>query len=82
VADRPTLADPGNAGPTGINIRSGLSGGPNYVTVQNTAVTLGGSPGCGATAIFMAESGTLAVSGSAISMSGSPGNGFRTPSST
>jgi hypothetical protein len=76
VIDRLTLSDPGNAGPTGINIRSGMSGGPNNVAVGNSTVTLGGSPGYGATAFSMAGSGTLAVSGSTVNMSGSSGDGF------
>jgi len=69
-----TLNDPENGGPDGINIRS--SGGPNNVTVQNTAINLGGGPGCGVNAFFMGELGTLTVSDVTVNMSLGDGSGF------
>ncbi len=69
-----TLNDPSNAGPNGIYIRSG--GGPNNVTIQNTAITLGGGPAYSTTAITTLELGTLAVSNATVNLSSGDGEGF------
>ena len=72
LIDGVTINDPDNLGPTGISIRSSI--GPsgafaNNVEIVNSAITLGGVPSMGVSAIVMLELGSLTVSGADINMS-------------
>jgi hypothetical protein len=75
--DQIIIEDPSNSGADGFNIRKDFSAtGVNHVTVTDSSITLGGSPGQSTTAFFMAEGGSLMIDGLTLVMTGGDAEGF------
>jgi hypothetical protein len=77
VVDQIIIEDPSNSGADGFNIRKDFSAtGVNHVTVTDSSITLGGSPGQSTDAFLMAEGGSLTIDGITLVMTGGDAEGF------